>query len=112
MSDMPGSGARRGDRDRGPTSGHSRLMRPPSRCLPRACGRLLRRTVLTVSCQPSLEARRSERHLVFPTCVRKSVDHFQGGVITPLHLLGRRGIRPRFSDQDVGLILVASIEHS
>ena len=32
--------------------------------------------------------------------------------ITPLHLLGRRGIRPRFSDQDVGLILVASIEHS
>jgi hypothetical protein len=48
--------------------------------LPRACGRRLRRTVLTVSCQPSLEAPRSERHLVFPTCVRKSVDHFQGGV--------------------------------
>jgi hypothetical protein len=27
--------------------------------LPRACGRLLRRPVLTVSCQPSLEAPRS-----------------------------------------------------
>ena len=30
-----------------------------------ACGRRLGRTVLTVSCQPSLEAPRSERHLVF-----------------------------------------------
>jgi hypothetical protein len=32
--------------------------------------------------------------------------------ITPLHLFGRRRIRPHFIDQDVGLILVASIEHS
>ena len=80
--------------------------------LPRACGRLLRRPVLTVSCQPSLEAPRSERHLVFQRVSGNPWTTSRVAFITPLHLLGRRGIRPRFSDQDVGLILVASIEHS
>jgi hypothetical protein len=42
----------------------------------------------------------------------KYLDHLQGGVYhTFASFLGRRGIRPHFSDQDVGLVLVASIEH-
>jgi hypothetical protein len=39
------------------------------------------------------------------------VGHLQGGVYHTLASFGAARIRPHFSDQDVGLILVVSIEH-